>query len=53
MPVVRIVFGEVEALLLIVIFPETVPVAFGANITVRFAVCPAEMVAPLTPLATL
>lgn len=52
-PLVAIEFGEFVALLVRVTFPVTDPVAFGTNITFKFAVWPAAIVAPRTPLDTL
>ena len=46
-------FGEFVALLISVTVPLTLPVVLGANTTLRFAVCPAEIVVPLMPLVTL
>jgi hypothetical protein len=41
--------GVFEASLVIVTFPVTSPVPFGAKTTPRFAVCPAAIVAPVNP----
>lgn len=46
-------FGELLALLISVTVPLALPVTLGANTTFKFAVCPAEIVVPLIPLATL
>jgi hypothetical protein len=49
----EIELGELLALLVMVTPPLTLPVVFGANTTLNSAVCPAAMVVPATPLATL
>jgi hypothetical protein len=51
-PAVAMEFGELVALLVIVTFPVTLPVVFGANTTPSSAVCPAAIVVPRTPLFT-
>ena len=52
-PLTETEFGELVALLVIVTFPITLPVALGAKTTFNSEVCPAAIVVPRIPLSTL